>query len=229
MRSKMHWHFLALFAAGCTQSADTATRMMAPSELSAAKATGSTATNPTADFAFPLVDAAMGLRSDHNFVTGDNSMYVDGVCGVVSSIMLSSGTYDARMQTDSRIDRKCVYSPRKLTIDYGDGQVLNGGTVVNVLGLGRPDLQTAIGGKSMRGMNVQDVRCATSTGGGLRWHPNLIDGTVVAADSVIVTRLDSLTYLVETQPYPNDRAYCAGNGASYHIPVRFTVKSSKAL
>ena len=43
------------------------------------------------------------------------------------------------------------------------------------------------------------------------------------ADSVIVTRTATNTWLVTTQPAPNDQAYCKGDGRLYHIPLRFTV------
>ena len=58
----------------------------------------------------------------------------------------------------------------------------------------------------------------------------LPDGTTpTGADKVIVTRTKADTWTVQTQPYPNDKAYCLGDGQLYHVPVRFTIVTDQAL
>jgi len=46
---------------------------------------------------------------------------------------------------------------------------------------------------------------------------------------VLVTRVNSYTWDVQTQPYPNDRAYCDANGQLLHMPLRFKVETPWGL
>ena len=209
----------------------------APSPLasqapSLARQTGPT--DPTSSLYFPLDDASLGVKSDHQFVSGTFSVYAQGVCGVDSKIFATteaSNSGDLVMQTDNPTyrDRKCSAYPRKLVIDYGDGTTPQASTVfVNLRDLERendPADQIAIGGSRMRGLHVNESRC-----GGLVYQAQLGDGTSTnGADSVIVTRTAADTWVVTTQPAPNDKAYCKADGQLYHIPVSFTVVSSRPL
>ena len=191
-----------------------------------------TPTDPTATFYFPVADAALGLRSDHDFlaVGGDSSAYANGVCGVDAKLFATtaaSNSGDAIMQTDNPqyADRKCTKYPRKLTVDYGDGVVQQSTVFINVRQVQSTTFVIPVGNSVKRGLHVNETRC-----GGLVWQAQLADGTSTnGADSVQVTRTSASTWVVQTQPAPNDKAYCKADGRLYHVPVQFTIVSSPAL
>ena len=189
--------------------------------------------DPAASFLFPLDDAMLGVRSDHAaaYTSGTNSVYADGACGVVARIFATasaSNSGDGTMQTDNprSADRKCALYPRKLTIDYGDGVVQPSTVFVNARDLQNTDPASVIpqGTTVQRRLTLQEGRC-----GSLRWAPVLADGTVSGADFVNVTRIDASTWLVATQPYPNDKTYCNVDGRLRHIQARFQVVTSRPL
>ncbi len=67
--------------------------------------------DPTAQFLFPLADAALGLQSDHiaTYTQGNVSVYGDGICGVHSKIFAyETNNGDAIMGTN---DSKFAESP----------------------------------------------------------------------------------------------------------------------
>ena len=186
-----------------------------------------TAADPKAEFLFPVDASGLGLSSDGLYVSGDQSVYQNGVCGVDSKIFATtqlSNSGDAIMQTDNPkyMNKKCPAYPRKLLVSYGDGTAPQWSTVfVNVGDIERdndPADQIAIGSARLRALHVNDSRC-----GGLVYQDHIADGTLTGADSVIVTRTAADTWLVTTQPAPNDKAYCKADGQLYHIPVRLTV------
>ena len=216
---------------GCANDAATPSPL-APQAPKFARHSGPT--DPTSTLYFPLDDASLGVKSDHLFVSGTSSAYAQGVCGVDSKIFATteaSNSGDLVMQTDNPTyrDHKCSAYPRKLVIDYGDGTAPRASTVfVNLRDLERendPADQISIGGSRIRGLHVNESRC-----GGLVYQAQLGDGTSTnGADSVIVTRTAADTWVVTTQPAPNDKAYCKGDGLLYHIPVNFTIVSSRPL
>ena len=53
--------------------------------------------------------------------------------------------------------------------------------------------------------------------------------TPSGADSVIVTRTSPNTWTAQTQPYPNDKALCVGDGKLYHVPVQLTIVTDRPL
>lgn len=175
-----------------------------------------TEADPTADF---TIDNALMVRSDSYSPT-----YRNGVCGVNTRIFLANGGGDGFMQTDNPrfANRKCSAYPRKLSINYGDGTTALGGTGINLNSLSTALFTIPIGGVAKRGLNIGDARCS-----GLRWKATLQDGTIVAADSVIVTRVDATTFTVRSQPAPNNRAYCIGLKRSFNISVGFTIVASR--
>jgi len=76
-----------------------------------------------------------------------------------------------------------------------------------------------VGTTRLRGLNIQDTRC-----GAFVYMGTMADGTSTnGADSVLVTRTSATTWLVQSQPAPNDKMYCKGDGKLYHVPVQFTV------
>lgn len=177
-----------------------------------------TEADPTADFTF---DNSLALRSD-----GYSPLYSHGVCGVWTQIFLANGGADAYMQTDNpkHRDRKCAAYPRKLLVDYGDGVTSLSGTVLNLNSLSTSSFNIPVGTSAKRGLNLADSRC-----NGLRWKAKLQEGVIVAADSVIVTRVNATTFTVRTQAPPNNRAYCIGLNRSFNISVGFTIVTSRAF
>lgn len=196
----------------------------------AARTTG--ATDPTAEWRFPLVDTDLGLRSDGLFPNTSESVYHDGVCGVAAKIFATtaaSNSGDATMQTDNpkTSDRSCASYPRKVKIAYGDR--IDVGTVfANTRAIVNTDSTIPIGttAKRMLALTLSGtgLRCKD-----LRWTIQTQAAGFVNADQVLVTRIDLRTWQVATQPYPNDRAYCIDNAASYHLPVRFTIISDRDM
>jgi hypothetical protein len=187
-----------------------------------------TSKDPTAQFSFPLNDAGLGVKSDHLYVAGDQSVYAQAICGVDAKIFATtqfSNSGDAVMQTNNKqwADRACANYPRKISIDYGDGTAPQWTTIfMNVRDLQRDNVladQMPVGTTRLRGLNIQDTRC-----GAFVYMGTMADGTSTnGADSVLVTRTSATTWLVQSQPAPNDKMYCKGDGKLYHVPVQFTV------
>ncbi|WP_145978986.1 hypothetical protein [Gemmatimonas phototrophica] len=183
--------------------------------------------DPKTTWYFPLDDSALGLRSDGAFVSGQESVYDNGVCGVSAKLFSSnafSGSGDATMQTDNPNfrDRQCPLYPRTVSLHYADGHVERTAGFFNLRALENGTLTIPIGSTALRGLtfslSIRSARCAS-----LRWN-DLVEGLSVPGDKLLVTRLDANTWSVESQPAPNNRAYCPANGVSYPLNVRFTVK-----
>ena len=182
--------------------------------------------DPSAEFWFPLDDAALGLRSDHLYVNGLSSVYEFGMCGVNTRIFVG-GSGDAIMHTDNSkfTDRRCSAYPRKMQIDYGDGVTLWSTVFVNVREIQNLSYMIPVGATVKRALHVNESRCD-----GLLWKGHLADGTLTnGADSVLVTRTGGDSWLVETQPYPDNEAYCRATGVKYNIAARFTVIASRSM
>ena len=185
--------------------------------------------DPTASFWFPVDDATLGLRSDHLFLNGTSSVYANGVCGVNSGIFATteaSNSGDAVMHTVNprNKDRSCAQYPRTVTLEYAPGDVESSTVFMNVREIANTTYQIPIGSTVRRALAVQAGRCET-----LRFNTQPAGGAFLGADSVNVTRMDASTWLVETQPPPNNKAYCNATGQLYNIAARFTVVSSAPL
>lgn len=197
-----------------------------------------TPNDPTAQFQFPLADAALGLRSDHiaTYVQGDVSVYADGVCGVHSKIFATaaaSNSGDAVMGTNDPkyADRHCRDDPRKVTVILRDdaGNIVkqySTGMFMDVHDVENTTDQIALGGSALRGFTLnQESNC-----NGLRWTLVMPDQvTPSGADQVMVTRTTASTWLVQTQPYPHDKTFCLADNRLYHVAVNFTVVSDRPL
>ncbi len=192
--------------------------------------------DPTATFLFPLDDAALGLRSDHiaTYVSGGSSAYADGVCGVHSKIFAyETDNGDAIMGTnDSKYaDRRCPNYPRRLQLVLRDdaGNIVkqfSTGAYFNVYRVEDNTDLIPIGTTVLRSFTIAQ----TAGGCDVWWKPLLGDQvTPTGADQVNVTRTSATTWLVQTQPYPNDKAYCIADGHLYHVPVSFTIVASQAV
>ena len=202
----------------CNSDQSTPAAVTGPVPIASAKPPS----DPRTTFTVPLADADLGLKSDHQF----SGVYADGVCGVNSQLFLG-GTGDAIMDTRNPkfTDNRCSLYPRTMTIDYGDGVVQSSTVFINVREIQNGAYRIPIGGFAKRGLHVNETRCD-----GLVWQGTLGDGTNTGgADSVIVTRTSANSWTVETQPYPDNEAYCKASGAKYNIAVRFTITSSTSL
>jgi hypothetical protein len=181
--------------------------------------------DPTANFSFPLADGALALRSDHlaAYTVGSNSVYANGVCGVTGKIFATtaaSNSGDATLQTDNpkASDHSCAAYPRKLSLDFGDG--IEVGTLrINTREIHNTSYSIPLGMSVRRKLVVANsARCG-----------NVVFGGDLYGDSVMVTRVSASEWHVQSQPSPNDSVLCLNTGLIYHIPVDFTITSSRAL
>jgi hypothetical protein len=185
--------------------------------------------DPSAAFWFQLDDGALGLKSDHLYVSGTSSVYTAGVCGVNSRIFATasaSNSGDAIMHTNNPrfADRKCAQYPRTVTIEYAPGDVESSPVFMNVREIANTTYRIPIGTTVRRALAVQAGRCES-----LRFNTQPAGGMYLGADSVNVTRVDASTWLVETQAFPNNKAYCNATGQLYNIAVRVTVITDRPL
>ncbi|CAN5912855.1 hypothetical protein BH11GEM1_BH11GEM1_02290 [soil metagenome] len=216
---------LAMTLGGCAGESTTT----APSRLSAtAPSYGRTVTvsDPTATFKFPLADAGLSLKSDGLYSDGTSSVYANGVCGTSAKIFATpaaSNSGDATLQTTGPKGRNCG---RVVTLHYSDGVSETIPVFMNVNKIENTTYSIAVGSTVTRrlGINpVQATRCDFLTFG------TRSDGAGAGSDSVLVTRLDASSWHVQSQPNGADLAYCSTTGQLYHMPVDFTIVSSRAL
>ena len=245
----------SLLAAGLACGGEsTSTPTLAPSATPLAARAPSA---PTATF-YLSNDPAHLLRGDGANLEGASSpfagtsRYKDGECGISAVIRsLPGGSGDATMGTS--VGGKCV---RRLRLAYAainaDGTTTDQGSLsvqgfmnVRKLHVGATATSAAVyipvGDDSLRTFAFDDdgARCGTAGAGAIAFVPVLTDGTVTGADRVRVRRTAVDTWTVSTDPdsvdaetgqtIHHDKAYCKGNGALYHVPLHFTIKSSTAL
>ena len=182
---------------------------------------------PRASFWFPLDDATLSVRSDHLYLNGDYSVYGDAVCGVNSRIFTGpDASGDAIMHTDNRryADKKCPQYPRRITVVYGPGDSESVTTFMNLRAIVNSTFTIPIGATERRALAVRDSRCE-----GFRFSTRSQTGEFLGADSVNVTRVDASTWNVETQPFPDNEAYCNATGQKFNMNLRFTVKADRPL
>ena len=188
-------------------------------------------TDPTATWLIPLVDASLSLRSDHANGDGTYSVYANGVCGVSTTILAtteksSTPSGDATITFGAK--GKCA---RRITLAYPDGAVESVGSFNNLNTLESPTFAIAIGQTVKRRLvvNPSQINSNSSRCGTLYFGPQLRTGPSVGGDSVLVTRMNDSTWQVQSQPAPNDHAYCEANGQLYEMPVSFVVVASRKL
>ena len=214
-------------------SDDVGSDIVAPQAAALAKAPPAV-TDPNATFSFPIVDTGLGLKSDGEFVSGGNSVYANDVCGVKAKIFATataSNSGDATMQTNNPTfrDRKCPQYPRTITLAYSDGVSETIPVFMNVREIQNATSSIPIGTTVRRAFAVnptQNTRCDV-----LIWtRERLSDpGVEFPADSVLVTRVAADTWHVQTQPYPDNRAYCTTLEQSFYMSVDFTITTDRAL
>lgn len=215
---------VVLVAAACSDGGG-GTALVAPPSAGLAKAT---VTDPTATFQFPLSDAGLSVKSDGLFGDGTYSLYAEGECGVHAKIFATaelSNSGDATMQTNNARyrDRKCPSYPRTLTFVYTADTSETTAVFMNVRQIHNTTYHIPVGTTVLRGLAIQTPRCEQ-----LLWARTR-QGVEIEADSVLVTRVSADTWRVQTQPAPDDRAWCVTNGASYNMSVDFTIVASRAL
>jgi len=182
--------------------------------------------DPTASFYFPLADGALALRSDHLYSNGTNSVYADGVCGVVGTFFATdaaSNSGDARIQTDNGAvgkGKRCADYPRHVYLDFGNG--VETATAVLTREIETSSYAIPMGTSVLRKLTVGgSARCGNvvfgeaTTGGG-------------SGDSVVVTRVSASAWHVQSQAGAT-RALCLNTGLIYQMPVDFTISSSRPL
>lgn len=205
----------------CTESND-GTTLVAPRSAGLAK---STVKDPTATFQFPLNDAGLSVKSDGQVAPDDYSAYEEGVCGVHAKIFATaelSNSGDATMQTDNPRyrDRKCPIYPRTLTLVYSATETETTPVFMNVRQIHNTSFQIALGETIERTFAIQTPHCEQ-----LLWSTTR-QGVPIEADNVLVTRVSTNTWRVQSQPAPNNRAFCLTNGATYNMDVDFTIVAS---
>lgn len=192
--------------------------------------------DPTASWFLPLDASGLALASDGKFGSGDYSVYSEGVCGVHAKIFATaaaSSSGDAIMDTSNPkySDRKCKDYPRQITLTFPGGVIETGNVFANLHELQNASYWIPVGSTVTRALNLNTggARC-----GVLKFR--LLDhfGNVLGGDDVIVTRIDSRTWDITTQPddadgTKHDRAYCDNTGELLSMPLRFRIVSATAL
>ena len=213
---------LAMTLAGCAGDAATT----APSRLTATPPSyGRTpsVSDPTATFKIPLMDAGLSLKSDGLLSDGTNSVYANGVCGTSAKIFATtaaSNSGDATLQTTGPKGRNCG---RVVTLNYSDGVSETAPVFMNLNRIENTTYSIPVGFTVARRLGIPYLRCNGLTFG------TRSDGSGAGSDSVLVTRLDASTWHVQSKPNGADLAYCSTTAQLYHMPVDFTIVSSRAL
>jgi hypothetical protein len=215
---------LSAAAIACTDAGD-ARMPAAPETPLLARAT---VTDPSATFRFPLADAALNVKSDGVMSDGTYSAYANGQCGVEAKIFATaefSNSGDATLNmTNARKSTGCV-APRHFTIVFPDGLTETTTSFSNLRELENTTYAIPVGATVPRAfhLGMSSTRCE-----GLAWS-TLAGGVTVPGDSVIVTRTAADSWHIQSQPYPNNRAWCKPNGPTYNMAVDFTITSSRPL
>ena len=238
-----------LGALACSESNVTALR---PSESPvAAKAP----TDPNANY-FISNDAAYLFRGDGAYLEGETSpfagasRYLAGECGVGSTFYSLPGeSGDATMSTgfSGRCHRYIRVTYQRIN---ADGTTTSEGSSVESSFMNVRKLEVAatsttpaeyipVGGDGRRTFGFDDDgKCGSGTGG-MVFADVLRDGTIAGGDLLTVHRDAADTWTVSTTPdeidpltgatIHHDKAYCTGNGKLYHLPLRFSIRSSVPL
>jgi hypothetical protein len=211
----------------CSEHAASPASVLVPG-AEAAAARGPT--DPSATWKIPLSDASLGLRSDHLYSDGTNSLYADGVCRVTAAIYATSnasGSGDAVMSTNVP-GGKCV---RRFTLVYPDGYTETVGSFNNLSLIENSSYSIPIDSTVERQLHFapDNIVSNPSRCGVLIFGYGVMNNIAVGSDSLLVTRVNASTWHVVSQAPPHNLAYCKNDGQLYAIPVDFTVVSSYPL
>lgn len=184
----------------------------------------------TVSWKIPLADTELALRSDRRFGDGTYSVYEGGVCNVSTTIFSGEGgSGDATIRTSEPKGGKCG---RLFRLRYPDGQSEDVWSFGNLLRLHNVAFWIPVGETVRRRFLFNpEVVSSPSRCGRLIFGPNLKDGVIVGAgsDSLLVTRVDSRTWQVRSQPAPDNRALCESTGEIFAMPVSFVVAASQDI
>lgn len=213
-----------------------APRTTAPAiRASASKSTS--VKDPAATWQIPVADAGLSVKSDGRFSDGTYSVYADGVCSVSGRIFATTASSptpsgDAVLQMSYPKGKSCG---RTIIVGYPDGgaDTLAAFNNLNKLQSNDPNTVIPIGQTAYRRLiigfnatllgNPSSGRCGRIIFGD---NGNVGAGT----DMLLVTRLNSTTWHVQSQPAPNNRALCENLGEIYdNMIVDFVVVSSYGL
>ena len=159
----------------------------------------------TPTWLIPLADGNLGVRSDGQFGDGTYSAYANGVCGVETVIFASasgSNSGDATLRTTKK---SCT---RRWVLHFPDGFTESVRTQNNLNILQNTSYSIPVGTTAKRRLIIAPGTFGSNPSrcGRLIYGPN---GTVSpGSDSLEVTRIDDQTWQVQSQPAPNNRAYC---------------------
>jgi hypothetical protein len=185
------------------------------------------------------------------------SRYLDGECGVTARVFaLSGGSGDMVYNSAGTQDHKCAAYSRKMRLSFaliaadgtlsseGDETVQSGGNVSEIeraANSGNTGFYIPIGTSALRGFHISDDtgKCSAVNGGGIAFRPVLVTGEFAGADDVTVRRDAADTWTVTSQAdeidpvsgqtIHHDKAYCRSIGKLYHMPVHFSIRTSRAL
>ena len=186
--------------------------------------------DPPATWLIPVNEAGLSVTGDGIFVREEYSAYESGVCGVSARIfatLTASNSGDAVVSTHTprHADRKCAQYPRKIRFTYPDGTSELASFQSGLQYIHNTAYSIPIGATIKKTMNVGGgVRCGT-----LKFRPVDSEGVQIGGDSVLVTRLNSFTWEVQTRPYPDNKGYCTNTGELYHMRLRIRIESELAL
>lgn len=184
--------------------------------------------DPTTTWKIPLADAGLALRSDHAYSDGTYSVYADGVCNVTGTIASTTPTSSGDAATRFLSRGKCG---RTISLFYPDGFSENVATFNNVNGLDNTTYSISIGATALRRLVINPgvVNFTATRCGKLFFGVGPLGEKGIGTDSVLVTRIDASSWLVRSQPAPNDRALCETTGVIYEMPVSFVIIASYPL
>jgi hypothetical protein len=180
----------------------------------------------------PLDDTGLSFKSDRQFSDAGYSVYASGVCNVSGSLFDGTGGGtndggDATIQTTLPSRGKCG---RLFTLAYPDGHAETVASFANIRELQNTTYSIPVGTTAMRRLTINPGGVVNK--GALRCT-RLFFGEFPTggpgSDSVVVTRVDASTWRVQSQPWPDDLAYCETNGQLYHMQVSFVLVSSRPV
>jgi hypothetical protein len=218
--------FAVSFAACTTADSLSPVRALDPHALGAKPGA-----NPTSDWAFPLDAAGLSIRSDGQFSDGTYSWYRNGECSMSTTIFLDGTGDNVFSFSYPQARGRCG---RTWTVSYPDGYSETLAYAGGLQLLENTAFQIPIGVTRLRHFRFgadQTLRknpAASRCGLGLVFGPNGAN-PALGSDSVMVTRVDASTWQVQSQPAPNDHAYCIDNGQLYEMQVSFVIKASQPL
>jgi len=197
-----------------------------------------TGQTPVATWYFPTSDSGLAVRGDGQYVSGGNSVYANGVCGVEAK-MFPDSTYDAVNSFDPAGDATIGTSTvgggksactRKFTLVYPDGQTESVKSFNRVSQFANKQYSIPIGTTIRRKLIVNPSyvgsvsRCDRLLfGQNVRPSDGVLIG--VGSDSVLVTRINARTWRVKSESADLSKALCEKTGEIFKMPVDFTIEA----